>query len=170
MYVHIGSSAEAREQGRALANTDRRRDACKHEQKSEEQLCLTGGEGLRVQTTCLPSGSFPQAFLQNLRAPKTLNRKHHPSNPAPRGVATGGAGGRERGGGTVHRFTVLAEPCLGSPGDSAFMEPLFLFSRFPGGLMAMSACSRACGCISTGPRRFARVFGTPGSSIWLAQC
>ena len=85
---------------RALDNTGRRRDACNQEQKSEERLCLTWGEGLGVQTTWLPSGSFPQASLQNLRAPKTLNRKRHPSNPAPRGVAAGGAGGGGRGGET----------------------------------------------------------------------
>lgn len=70
------------------------------EQKSEDQLCVTWGEGLRVQTTWLPSGSFPQDCLQNLRSPKTLNRKHHPSNPAPWGAAAGGARGGGRQGGT----------------------------------------------------------------------
>lgn len=130
------------------------------EHKSEDQLCVTWGEGLRVQTTWLPSGSFPQASLQNLRSPKTLNRKHHPSNPA-----AGGAEGGGRRGGTCP----IISQCWQSPGDSAFVEPLFLFSRFPGGLMAMSACSKACGCTSSGPRQFERVFGSPGSSVQLAQ-
>lgn len=128
MYVHTGSSAEAGEGGRALDNTGRRRDACIQEQKSEEQLCLTWGEGLRVQTTWLPSGSFPQASLQNLRAPKTLNRKHHPSNPAPRGVAAGGAGGGGQGGET----RPIVSQCWQSPAWAPLVtQPLWShFSSF----------------------------------------